>query len=757
MVKKSEVTGGRTTDLGGAQWRFGSVPRRPLDSPANDRSDVEEWLPATVPGNVRSDLLALGKIEDPFFGTNNEASQWVDDLDWWYARPLDLELRAGERAFLSFEGIDYISAVCLDEVELAHHEGMFSRQVYEITDLARSGTAELAVRVWGSSSLPQRRLAWWERLWSPLAKALQRGQEAFPQRSGTLKCQMSFGWDFAPRLRAMGLWDDVTLVVTRSVFIRDIFISAHPEGQQSGVSVQATIDSDCDQAVMAKIEVTPPGNSGSCIQTWEFALSLSAGVQDVYLEFILRDARPWQPWDRGEPNLYDFQLSITQSDQLLDTKADRFGMRTVQMSARAGMGDEAWPLIINGSAEFIRGANWVPLDALPGRLRRADYEKVISLAREAGINMLRVWGGGLREKKAFYDLCDEQGIMVWQEFPLACLLTGHLPRSTRFRGLLRREATAIVRQLRNHPSLVLWCGGNEFSYRRNRTLVDSLEEMVNTEDGTRPFRRTSPGDGDSHHWLVWHGKAPLREFRRERSPLVSEFGLQSPPDTSSLLRFLPKEHLFPPGDAWSYHCAQLEKLYRYIEGPSPRTVEEWVEASQKAQAYGLQVAIEHFRRRKYRTGGCLLWQLNDAWPAISWSIIDYYGQPKQAWHSLKSLYNPILISLEYPLRRYRRGDLLRARVWAINNLLSAWPDCHLEVSLDGKQALSRLVSLPPDSCEPVGWLELSLDQEPGRLSAVLKHGDHVISSNQYELTHDDPGRTPLLSRIYHKFGQWLLR
>ena len=671
MINDSEAAGRKTTDFGSTDWRFGSVPGLPPDSPANDRSEVEQWLPATVPGNVRSDLLALGKIEDPFLGTNNEASQWVDDLDWWYVRPLQLTLRDGERAFMSFEGIDYISAVCLDEIELGRHEGMFSRQVYEITGLTRLGIGEVAVRIWGPSSLPQRRLAWWERLWSPLATALQRGQEPFPHRSATLKCQMSFGWDFAPRMRAMGLWDDVTLLVTRSAFIRDVFITAHSDGQQARVSVQATIDSDCEQQVLAQIEVAPPGNRGSSIQTWEFGLSLDTGAQDVRMDFVLPDARLWQPWDRGEPNLYKLELSITQSGQPLDQKAEQFGIRSVQMSARRGEGKNGWPLVINGCREFIRGANWVPLDALPGRLRPTDYEKVITLAKEAGINMLRVWGGGLREKKAFYDLCDERGILVWQEFPLACLPVGHLPRSARFRNLLRQEGTAIVRQLRNHPSLVLWCGGNEFSYRRNRRLVDSLEEVVYAEDGTRPFRKTSPGGGDSHHWLVWHGNAPVREYRRERSPLVSEFGLQSIPDATSLSRFLPKEDLLHPNGIWRYHCAQLEKLRRYITGLSPRTLEEWVEASQRAQAYALQVAIEHLRRRKYRTGGCLVWQLNDAWPAISWSLIDYYRQPKLAWHWLKSLYNPVLISLEYPLRRHRFRDLFRARVWAINDLLGA--------------------------------------------------------------------------------------
>ena len=250
----------------------------------------------------------------------------------------------------------------------------------------------------------------------------------------------------------------------------------------------------------------------------------------------------------------------------------------------------------------LGGTDWrfgcVPLkpidtqpDALPGRLRRRDYESAIGMTKEAGINLLHVWGGGLREKRAFYDLCDGQGIMVWQEFPLACLLLGHLPHSARFRNLLREEGRSIVRQLRNHPSLALWCGGNEFSYRRNRRLIDCLHEVVSAEDGTRPFRRASPGRGDTHNWLVWHGKAPIPDYRNDRSQFSSEFGLQSIPHASSLSRFLTTENLFPPNDVWCHHCAQLEKLERYAGPASSSTLQEWTKATQRGQANGLQVAI----------------------------------------------------------------------------------------------------------------------------------------------------------------------
>ncbi|TKJ30264.1 MAG: hypothetical protein CEE40_05760 [Chloroflexi bacterium B3_Chlor] len=745
-------------DLGGDDWRFGCVSPKPLDSRLDDRAEVDEWLPAHVPGNVRSDLLALGRIKDPFYGANNEDSQWVDNFDWWYARPLSVDLEEGERAFLSFEGVDYISAVYLDHLELGRHEGMFSQQVYEITGLIRPDGSQVAVRIWGSNSLPRRQLSWWEKLWSCLVTAIPRTPEAFPDRTATLKCQMGFGWDFAPRMRTMGLWDEASLIIARSVFVSDIFIAARIDHSEAQITVQATLDSDRAQSIAAEIEVTESGPQRSRNWRWKFDLALEAGRQTRELEFTLPEPRLWHPWDRGAPDMYHLRLRILRAGQVLDSLCDSFGLRTVKMAPNPqtppGNGD--WTLVVNGAREFVRGANWVPIDALPGRVRPEDYATLVNMAKKAGINLLRIWGGGLREKRAFYDLCDTKGIMVWQEFPLSYLPLGHFPRQATFLGLVTREATSIVRQLRNHPSLIVWCGGNEFSYRRNRRLVDRLEAIVLKEDGTRPFRKTSPGQGDKHNWLVWHGKAPILDYRKDPSPFVSEFGLQSIPQVSSLSRFLPDKDLYPPREGWQYHCAQLEKLERYVRPFCPNSLQECVETSQKVQAYGLQVAIEHFRRRKYRTSGTIIWQLNDPWPAISWSLIDYYRQPKLAYVKLEALYSPVLISLEYPLREYRAGDLFGARVWVINDLLTPCEDCLLEIHVNGENIFSRTVSLPPDSSQVVGQVEHRIGEQKGKLTAALWQDGQPISSNEYDLRYHDPRETRLLDILYSKLGEWVM-
>ncbi len=749
-----------------------------------------------MPGNVRSDLMAAGRIPDLFYGTANRESQEVDDWDWWYGKEVALTLEEGERAFLVFEGIDYISMVYFDGLELGRHEGMFSRQVYEITDRVPGNSERsslvpgtrsdhlIAVRIWGSASLPRPKLSPWQRLWARLAEALPRTHPVFPDRIATLKCQMSFGWDFAPRARTMGLWDDVYVVVTRSVFIEEMFVRyGGPGDGDAPVSLSLELDVDRAQTVKAVILVRGK-NFEQEAQRFDFELSLEEGHQAVEMEFAIQEPRFWEPWDRGRPDLYLVEVQLfpaAATSPLLDALSTTIGLRTVERvpNSNAPAGAEPWTFVLNGRREFIRGANWVPADVLPGRVRQEDYAALIDLAKKAHVNMLRVWGGGLREKRAFYDLCDQAGIMVWQEFPFACVFLGLLPRGPAFLNLARQECGAIVRRLRNHPSLVLWCGGNEYSARRNGPLVETLRAVVAHEDGTRPFQPTSPGQNDSHNWRIWHGRANIRDYRNDLAQFASEFGLQSAPHPASLREFIPPDHLWPPAEVWRYHCAQLDKLERYarplleqtdrsndLSRYCPQELVDFVEATQQAQALGLQVAIEHFRRRKYEAGGTLLWQFNEPWPAICWSVIDYYRRPKLAYERLKDLYNPLLVSLDYPLVRYRAGDLFHARVWAINDLLDSFESCQLSIRMDGQEIFSQPISLPPDSCRLVaevghiltgdgGYVEVQLfdtaSTRPGGIN------DRLLSSNQYDLSCYDPAERGFVDAFYSWVSDVTLR
>ena len=756
----------RVLDLSRATWEFGPVRARPWGAhPSNDLGQVAEWLPATVPGDVRADLLAAGRIPDPFYGVQARASAWVDGLDWWYRARLSLPLQDGERAFLVCEGIDYLSAVYADGQLLGRHEGMFSRQVYELTALARRaarGEVELAVRLWGNDTVRRlscSRLTAWERLLARLEHWAQPKLAPFAQRAALLKANYGFGWDFAPPLPSLGIWDDIYIVLARGVYLADAWVHAEPKGERDAqVRVRLSLDADAPQQAEAVLVIRPRNFVGQD-QEFRFPLRLAAGSQTCTLTCALTDARRWEPWERGFPHLYELLVTLHApgSPDLLDGLCIPFGVRTVERTSGA-----PWVFRINGKPLFLRGANWVPLDIFPGRLRAADYQAMVQQAREMGINFLRVWGGGLREKRAFYDACDAAGTLVWQEFPFACAFIGRFASAAGFRSLVREEARAIVRALRNHPSLFLWCGGNEFGPARHRLLVDTLADAVSAEDGTRPWHPASPGIGESHHWTVWHRLAPPAAYREERAACVSEFGLAAAPAPSSLARFLPPAERWPPGEGWRQHHAEMKKLQRYAcadaRGLGEAALQAFVEASQRAQAHGLQVGIEAFRRRKYATAVIAFWMLTEPWPAFSWGVIDYYRQPKQAGQMLRRAYQPLLISLDYPLGPHRQGETLEASLWVVNDTLLPYNGCEARLQLDGVEIYRQEVDVAPDGCQHIAGVRFTLGKGPWQIQAELRRHGEVLAWNRYDLRQPEPrGGVSLLGKARGWIARWLLR
>ncbi|MCB9153685.1 MAG: hypothetical protein H6649_06490 [Caldilineae bacterium] len=777
-MTKQDLSAPRVIDFSALDWLFGSVAQRqwrphpPIeDNEDNDCDRVAEWLPATVPGNVRSDLLALDRISDPYLDNGAEASGWVEEVDWWYRTCLPLRIDPGQRAFLELDGVDTLSAVYVDGRELGRHDGMFSRQTLEIpADLAQRANVDLSIRVWGSNALPAYQPGRRERLWGRLAAIGQTTFQPFDDRLATLKRPMSFGWDFAPRLRTMGIWDGGRVVICGSACITDLHVYAEPtppvvDGGPTRVMMWVNIDSIEAQPVVVAVDIEPASSGSDPAQQFEFRLLLPAGKSKHRLACDLPAARLWQPWERGTPHIYSATVRLcteapgSHNSGPLAERSVRFGVRSLKL--------DGWQMRVNGEPFFLRGVNWVPVDALPGRAGRERYESLLRQAVETGVNFVRVWGGGGREKQAFYDLCDELGLLVWQEFPVACVFLDHLPRSAEYQRLLRQEAIGIVRALRNHPSIALWCGGNEFSASRNRRAVEIMAEAATAEDGQRSFVPASPGPGDAHNWLVWHGLAPLAAYRQEKAPMVSEFGLQAVPAVESLRRFLPDDDLWPPGMDWQRHNADLPKLRRYAQWFALSEVtgieagkdglDAFVAASQLAQAAGLQVMIEHVRRRKGEAGGLALWQWNEPWPSICWSVIDYFGRPKLAYETLQQIMQPLLVSLEYPLKLYRAGDRLAGKLWVVNDSPYALAGCTLTVLLDHVVVQRQRCDLPGNCASRIGTLAVVLPAGFRRLTLELRQGNSLLAGNVYDLRFHDGGPSPILDRVHRRIVDVILR
>ena len=406
------------------------------------------------------------------------------------------------------------------------------------------------------------------------------------------------------------------------------------------------------------------------------------------------------------------------------------------------------------------------------------------MARDSGANLLRVWGGGLREKRAFYDLCDELGLLVWQEFPFACEFLGAFPRDAQYLAFVERECSDIVRQVRHHPSLLLWCGGNEFSRSRNRPLLQTLARVVRRQDGTRPFIPTSPGPGDAHNWHVWHGRSPIDAYRRETAPMLSEFGLQALPATETLAAiFGPQvqstghQSQSTIRNSLTTHHGDVHRLTRYAATVNNSSFT--TQNSQLAQALGLQTAIEHMRRRKAEAGGVAVWQFNEPWPAISWAIVDYFGRPKLAYKRLKTWYAPLLVSLDFPVgRHWQPGDIFAADIWLINDSLTTYPNCTLKITLTTiHQSLPRRIepsqfiihkglprsighsqfTIASNHAACIGRIEHPLTAPPQHITATLRHGSKTLSENSYPLNWHDVARPSPAHQLRRWLAEWTLR
>lgn len=757
-------------------WRLACVPAKALSFRGDDRAAVRDWLPATVPGNVHADLMRAGQLPDLYVADHIRHAAWVDQWDWWLEREVTLEL--GQRALLHFDGIDYYATIWLDDHLLGCHEGAFSRHSIELTahypSLAPKHSFRLAVRLWGASKWPLPAWRWWERLLAPLTRLILPGKASlrpYHPRLRLLRAPMQAGWDFAPQLAAIGLWEGVyiemgQLRIEGLRFIPSPQMTIVQLQEQKEASGVVTFKLDMPNALDVDIYLRwQPDNFEGQGEQLTLKQSRGAGKHEFCIPITISEPRYWYPWEQGKPNLYQLTVIVdlhNRSSSSASSASLRFGLRTIE--------SHQMRLKVNGQPFFARAINWVPSDILLGTVKRERYEQLLGLAVDAGVNLVRVWGGGGRERREFYEVCDELGLLIWQEFPFACAFLDHYPRDEHFLSLVEQEASAMVRELRHHASLALWGAGNEFSYWRNRPLVKRLASIVARED-TRPFLRPSPSHHDRHNWHVWHGKAPLHLFAKETTTFLSEFGLQALPEPATLSRFLAPTgdssseesaslaSLWPPNPLWQRHHADLERLRLYVPNDAQTSLERFSEASQRAQAQGIQLAIEQMRRRKaVGAAGVALWQWNEPWPAISWALVDYYGKPKIAAKRLHQWYAPLLLSLEWPASHFQREPTspLEATLWAINDLASDYSGCEARLMQDNQCLWSNFLSLPAHSARVISKLRLTLpDSSPLRLE--LWQSGTLLTSNHYELHLLGPQQGSLLSHLYRTLAEWIMR
>jgi len=722
----------------------------------------QDWLPARVPGHVHLDLMLAGVIQDPYYRLCERDAAWVDETDWVYETEFRVDSPAGAATYLVFHGLDTLAEITLNGEPLGRCDNMFVPYEFSVGDKLRVGDNKLQVVLRAATRAGQERMEEWLS-YGDSERASAAGRMG--DRSFVRKAQYMYGWDWGPRLVSCGIWKPVELVTVPMARLLDwrhdveftpqgpallhlqVFVERSPQAKDVPLSLRAALP-----------EV---GNAEDGFRETEVApvsapVPTGAGRLGVELDLRVDQPQRWEPVGRSDrlPTLYRPALSLVGSE-IVDQLTATIGLRTIELVTEPdpdGKG-ESFKFRVNGEDLFAKGANWIPADSFPSRLPHDDrlpatdealssrIRDLLVAARQTGMNMLRVWGGGLYESDHFYNLCDQLGLLVWQDFAYAC---GLYPDEGEYAAAARAEAIAAVRRLRVHPSLVLWCGNNECQviYHKverlwgERLFDEVLPAVVAEEDPGRPYWPGSPWGGswagsqdagDTHNWNVWHGTGDWTHYSEDRSRFVSEFGFSAACSLPCWDLCLAEEDKDPFSDAVKWHDRTLKAYETYIgyiclHFPRPKTLEDLVHYSQINQAEAMKFGAEHWRRLMGRCWGTLIWQLEDCWPAQSWALIDYALEPKAAYYWAQRYFAPVLLSL------HRREATAEAHL--INDLLTPVSGT-VKLSLctfEGKSLAQQeiKVEVGPNRAAAVGRLDLAAAANRERETYV--YGEFVSSS-----------------------------
>ena len=628
-----------------------------------------EWLPAIVPGCAHLDLQRAGRIPDPFWGDNERALQWIERATWRYRGAFFLDpewLAAAAVIELVADGLDTLATVALNGVVIARTDNMFLGHRWSVRELLHTGENLLAIEFASAAAYidAHRRPTDFHEWNDPVGGCAHLRKE---------QCQ--FGWDWGPRLVSAGICRGLRLEAWSGARLRHVGVRQFHAPDGSEVVINVT----------PEWAAASPARALHVVLRARLALAgreVAAAESATTGALTLRVPSPELWWlnGQGAPALYELTVELCDRDggAVLDTWQRRIGLRTIALDRRRDRFGERFQFIVNGRPIFAKGANWIPAHAF-APLAHGDRARVTDLldaAADAHCNMLRVWGGGFYESEAFYDLCDERGLLVWQDFMFACALYPGDERPE-FVASVAAEAEYQVKRLAHRACLALWCGNNEIeqmphelvrsaarrrAYRR--IFYELLPAAVRRHDGATPYWPASPHNprgwwrgfnssrgGDAHFWGVWHARQPVAAYERTRFRFVSEFGMQSYPSPEIARTFCPPERWRMDDPLFANHqknkagnaiiAHYLAQLYRV---PPDADYPTLAYLSQLNQAHCIQVAVEHFRRSSPRTAGALYWQLNDCWPVASWSSLEFGGRWKALHFAAKRFFAPALVS-----------------------------------------------------------------------------------------------------------------
>jgi beta-mannosidase len=640
---------------------------------------VTDWMPATVPGGVHYDLYTHGWIPYPYLDLNSIQCEWVENRWWVYRTTLTRPYQSGTRIELVFKGLDYEAAVYADTLLLGEHKGMYVPVVFDVTDmLAQRESVEISVLL---KQAPD-----------------EMGQIGKTSDTFTQKSRFNYKWDFSTRLVNVGIWDDVMLRVHQDFSFGEISVTtdarfdANQREDTTGlIHIQAEInliaDSIEEQMLTVLMICSDPDGTVQAMKS----IPVCSG-EVLQAELCIPRPQLWYSNGYGEQPLYRLELKLQAEDGTeLDFRQLRTGIRSLEYRHNEGSPADALPYtaVMNGERIYMKGVNMTPLDHLYGNVTVEQYEMMIRLMKAAHINLVRIWGGGIIEKKAFYDLCDENGIMIWQEFIQSSSGVDNIPsKLPEFLELLNKTACTALCDKRNHVSLTIWSGGNELMSEPNKpsdysdSNLAMLKELVEQYDPGRLFLPTSAsgpveyiteekGLGhDVHgHWKYMGNPTHYELYGSNDNMLHSEFGADGLSSIKSLTKFLSEDNLRPvsmeDSAVWRHHGEWWDTLSREEElFGSMKELRQFSACSQWIQAEGIRFVLESNLRRKFQNSGSIIWQLNEPWPNVTCTnLVDYYGETKMAYHWVKQAFRPLHVSLDYRSLQLCPGSRFQGTVY----------------------------------------------------------------------------------------------
>ncbi|WP_375180840.1 glycoside hydrolase family 2 protein [Chryseobacterium sp.] len=663
------------------------------------------WLTASVPGTVHLDLMNNKIIPDPYKDENEKKVQWIENEDWDYQTSFNISSKdlENQNIELIFNGLDTFSEIYLNGKLIESTDNMFRKWTIPVKQSLKKDENVLQVKFRSAVNVGKE-----------LAQKVPFIMPESP-RSFVRKAQYQFGWDWGPRLVTAGIWKDVKLNFWNAARLDHVKI------EQKNLTKQKA-----DLNIQAEIFTEKEGKYTFSINGKSQNISLKSGLNLISIPYQIQNPKLWQPNGWGNPNLYDIKVSLQKDSKMIAEKSEKIGLRTVELIQEKDEKGKSFYFKVNGKPMYTKGTNWIPGDSFSPRMTKEKYQQLIKACKDANMNMIRVWGGGIYEDDEFYKACDENGILVWQDFMFA---GSFYPSDENFQKNVELEVKDQIERIQNHPSLALWCGNNEideaivnwgyqkqFKYSKEDSLQvwkdykkifhevipNAIQKYASSDK--QIYWESSPSigwghkesltEGDSHYWGVWWGEQTFEIYNEKVPRFASEYGFQGMPTletTKSMFSGNPDLSLQNGTiKAHEKHSRGWEIIENYMKRDYkvPTDFVKYNYVSQLLQARGMQIAIEAHRRAKPYNMGTLYWQLNDCWPVVSWSSIDYSGNWKALHYQVKrSFENQVILMAE------KEGILT---FYAINDQTRKFDDVFVEIEIVNFQGkvLDEITTVP---------------------------------------------------------------